>query len=545
MDIRLPGNDKPLPITSPIILIGANGAGKTRMCAWIESNNKDLHIQRITAQKSLAFPEQFHPTDQKTARDNFKNARNDDDSSGGLLTWNYLDKWGGQPNTHELDDFAAMVAYIATDTATKSIEYRSEHLAGNAIFSNTTIFERIKEIWEQVITDKTLSMEADHLSVKIDTDDYNCSEMSVGERNIFYLIAQTICADKNSLLIIDEPENHLHRSILLRLWDALENARPDCVFLYATHDLEFVSNKQDAQVIWVKSMPSTDEWEYEILQRDTGAPLPDALLFEVLGSRKAVILVEGGNDSWDRMVYQMLFPDSNVIPVGSCAQVIQYTKALRKNDLLVKHIKVSGVIDRDCRSDDQVSKLANDGITCISVAEIENMFLLPSVLRLALSEQSIEDGNDAILSAIQDDVIGHVKNSIDDYVFAHVKKKVRDACSSIGNNTAADIAAYKAAVANNFKAIDIDAIEAAIRNDLQDAIGKNDYLLCLRYVNDKGLYDKAGVDKHTGLTQSVFREKVVKAISNGAAGEATFDGKGFFSDLEKELGLKVETPRPS
>jgi ABC-type branched-subunit amino acid transport system ATPase component len=67
---------------------------------------------------------------------------------------------------------------------------------------------------------------------------YKASEMSDGERAIFYMIGQTLAAAENSLLIFDEPELHVHRSIMDKLWDDLEAARQDCAFVFITHDLE-------------------------------------------------------------------------------------------------------------------------------------------------------------------------------------------------------------------------------------------------------------------------------------------------------------------
>ena len=37
--------------------------------------------------------------------------------------------------------------------------------------------------------------------------------MSGGERSVLYLVAQVLCVPKAKILIIDEPEIHLHRSI--------------------------------------------------------------------------------------------------------------------------------------------------------------------------------------------------------------------------------------------------------------------------------------------------------------------------------------------
>ena len=44
--------------SGPVLVIGANGAGKSRMGGWIEMNQRSvLGTHRITAQKSLEFPQ--------------------------------------------------------------------------------------------------------------------------------------------------------------------------------------------------------------------------------------------------------------------------------------------------------------------------------------------------------------------------------------------------------------------------------------------------------------------------------------------------------
>ena len=65
--------------------------------------------------------------------------------------------------------------------------------------------------------------------------------MSDGERAVLYLIVQVLCIPDNKKLIIDEPELHLHGSIMNRLWKGLEQVRPDCLFIYITHDTDFAA----------------------------------------------------------------------------------------------------------------------------------------------------------------------------------------------------------------------------------------------------------------------------------------------------------------
>ena len=72
MKIRMPNvDDKECYIEDKqsIVLLGANGAGKTRMSVWIDENNPELNIHRISAQKSLNMPEYVSPTELKKAEE--------------------------------------------------------------------------------------------------------------------------------------------------------------------------------------------------------------------------------------------------------------------------------------------------------------------------------------------------------------------------------------------------------------------------------------------------------------------------------------------
>ena len=93
--------------------------------------------------------------------------------------------------------------------------------------------------------------------------------MSDGERAIFYLIGQTLVAAQDSLLIIDEPELHIHRSILAKLWDELEAARQDCAFIFITHDLGFAASRP-AQKFVLSDYDPTPFWKIESIPEDTG-----------------------------------------------------------------------------------------------------------------------------------------------------------------------------------------------------------------------------------------------------------------------------------
>lgn len=57
--------------------------------------------------------------------------------------------------------------------------------------------------------------------------------MSDEKREIFYFIVSVYAIPQNSIIIIDEPENHLHNSILSKLWNLLKKIEKT-VYLYNT-----------------------------------------------------------------------------------------------------------------------------------------------------------------------------------------------------------------------------------------------------------------------------------------------------------------------
>ena len=62
MKIRMPNvDDKECYIEDKqsIVLLGANGAGKTRMSVWIDENNPELNISEISDRTGFSFPKYF------------------------------------------------------------------------------------------------------------------------------------------------------------------------------------------------------------------------------------------------------------------------------------------------------------------------------------------------------------------------------------------------------------------------------------------------------------------------------------------------------
>ncbi|ECP1109821.1 DUF4435 domain-containing protein, partial [Campylobacter jejuni] len=240
-----------------------------------------------------------------------------------------------------------------------------------------TRIDYLFEIFNKV-TQKELNINKNRFCINSKDKSYDLTNFSRGEELILYLISKilTIPNNEQQIIIIDEPELHLHPSLTNRLWDILEKHRQDCLFIYITHDLNFASSRTNSDKFWIKSY-NGEKWEFE--QISTNEIMPQELFLKLLGTRRNVLFIEGKNNSLDFKIYSVLYPQYQIITCGSCEKVIQYTKAF--NDQSALHgFKAYGIIDRDYRSQNEINALMNKDINVLKVAEVENLFLLECIV---------------------------------------------------------------------------------------------------------------------------------------------------------------------
>lgn len=529
MKIRIPNvDDKECYIEDKqsIVLLGANGAGKTRktrMSVWIDENNPELNIHRISAQKSLNMPEYVSPTELKKAEDKFLYGTTDDDRDWLKRYGKKSSRWGNEPEIHMLDDYRPLMELLMTENFEKSIEYREKHKDGDQEFDNETKLEKIKKIWEKVITHRKLKICAGKIeveSIEGISETYNGNLMSDGERAIFHFIAEVVSAEENSLIIIDEPENHLHNSILERLWNEIESARQDCVYLYITHNLDFARTRNNTQIVWIKNMIDKQKWDYALLDSNE---FSDDLLLEILGNRQGVLFVEGTQDkSIDRKLYSRLFPKYSIMPLEGCASVIQATKAYNKLPML--HYKtIKGIVDRDRRTEEEIGSLLKEKIYVPLVSEIENLFLIPKVIELVAKKQNIENVDD-LLEQTKAKTIEFLQEHLEEQSLLFAKKRCQNTINNICNQPTSTIEEYKASLDGVVDIVNPQEEYNKVREELQKIIDDKDYLAALKVINNKGLLPSTNLPNVFGWKKQYYIEYVIRLLeSKDSASEELCD----------------------
>ncbi len=217
---------------------------------------------------------------------------------------------------------------------------------------------------------------------------YPISQMSDGEKSALLLAAEVLTSPRNSILVIDEPERHLHRAISADLVGAVIKSRPDCGFVVMTHDLELAkvagSTRGTLYVVadcqWSGQLPTS--WTMHRVD----AEIPETARSAVLGGRTKILFVEGEDLSTDTALYGLLFPGWTPVPSGGCESVIRAVTGLGLTSQ--NHwLEGRGIVDGDGRSPDEVATLRAKGVLVLPVSEVESLIYQTAVIKAVASLQ--------------------------------------------------------------------------------------------------------------------------------------------------------------
>ncbi len=519
------GNIEEVETIQSLLFVGANGAGKTRLGAWIEINSpqKSL-VHRISAQKSLAMPDSTTPISIELAEKALLFGNQDWSQD------NKISKWNSKPATTMLSDFDKLLAYLFSDETEENAKFKIRcKSSSDRIDPPVTKLDLVKEVWERILPHRELIVGGLRIQTKVkgvEEKVYNSSEMSDGERVIFYLIGQCLAASKNGIIVIDEPELHLHKSVQRPLWAEIEELRSDCLFIYLTHDVDFAAANESATKIWLKSFDGVS-WDWEQLL--PFADLPDELVLEVLGSRKPVVFVEGVSGSFDSSLYAAILSDFLVIPRGSCTQVIQAVKALKANPQ-IHHLEVFGIIDRDRRVPAEIAKLEQDSIYVLNVAEVENLFCTKEVLEIVSNRLARDPSAD--FQAVSTTVFTRLQGELDAQVSLRASSEIKFQLNMF-NDDRKGAQAIDAAVQALVAGIDVKKIYSDTESLYVNVLQTKNYDELLALFNRKSLSSQ--VSNALGLANRSLPETVVRLAKGDCKKDITFALKPYFGNFQQHM----------
>ena len=411
MDIKLPkridGKQPEVLLESKqITIIGANGSGKSLFCSALVDNLGEK-AYRISALKAL-FPS---PASAKPLPGSIEDL------------FNRMNAANPQVKNLAETEFDKLFYVMLNEEFRELMNFKAHQLMDEQIeFPKTKLDITVKK-WQEVFPKNKVLRENGKLMFTSEgyEDKYPLMRLSDGEKSVLYYIGAVLYAMPDAAILVDDPETFIHSSIMRTLWNVLEQMRPDCTFIYNTHDVGFASSRIDNQCVWVKEFdPEAVAWDYEVM---TSSRDLDSALLDLLGSRKPVLFIEGDDKhSIDSRLYPLIFPEYTVKPLGSCNKVIETVRSF--NDLQNFHqLDSRGIVDRDRRSEEEVEYLRKKNILVPNVAEIENILMLEGVIRAVARHKHRNE--DIVFPKVKKHVIAMFTRELKQQALMHVRHRVK------------------------------------------------------------------------------------------------------------------------
>lgn len=362
MDITIPGLAAPIVGAAPVVILGANGSGKTRLAVQMTN---DGNAEFIGAVRNIALPDQIPNWTLQTAINELNNRTNQRRST----YWELI------------PDIDALFGKLWSSHAVEAMRIYDQLQAGTTPeILPETVLNKTRALWKTVFPGRTIAFSDFSATVSneyLGAATYTAKHMSDGERTGLYLAAR-ILDSSHPIVVVDEPETHFHSRLAVRFWDALESLCSDKRFVYVTHDLNFALSRKDASIVLARpnQVPELIA-PGDALPTDDVASILGAASFSVYAKR--LVFCEGREEkSLDQELLRAWFNDRGtaLVPVGGCENVKRCTAAFQTSSI-VSGFEAIGIIDRDHWPDELLSNV--HGLHVLPVHEVESLYVLKSV----------------------------------------------------------------------------------------------------------------------------------------------------------------------
>lgn len=444
---------------STVVIAGANGSGKTRlkqaivetfqgnpsMDMWIESTRKEEHGKYFGGSEVIV--EKGNPNQVLTEYINSRKygsgryvgslVQIDSNRSVQTLSFNQVNWLSGDPDdfeapsTHYFKTFSArwqeFINYIHQKSAARDKKLAEEvkkrpELSGNELLKNNPDpIDKYKKIFSEALPGKEL---LDINPAQPGTFKYkdnfgqelNFETLSSGEQEIIKILFDVARKEiKHSIIIIDEPELHLHPSLTFKLIETLKNIGEHTnQFIFLTHSPDLISTYYSTgDVYFIDSLQTGSNQAHRLsdVAEKHHKVLP--LIGQNLGLfavGKKLVFVEGEESSIDRLTYQEIAQtidkEIRVIPIGSVFNIMTLHNVEEQIRNSIFGIDLYMVRDRDGLDDSSVEILEKNGrIHCLKRRHIENYFLDEEILYKVSEKLYLTKTNSSI-------TIEYIKNEV-------------------------------------------------------------------------------------------------------------------------------------
>jgi ABC-type lipoprotein export system ATPase subunit len=374
-----------------VFILGANGTGKSSLMHRFYVANRRTG-RRISAHRQTWFESNAIQISGRQKRDSASNV---------------LD-YDADPASRWRDAYTGMRPNLAIYDLLDAENVRARKITAAVDEDNLGLAKQLSQTDAPIkIINELLKLSALPIEISVEQSEqifaskngstpYSVAELSDGERNALLIAADVLTAQPGTIFFIDEPERHLHRSIISPLLTLLFEKRSDCAFVISTHDVLLPIDNPNSRTLLLRSCAYSETtasgWDADLVV--TPAEIDDSLKKDILGSRRKLLFVEGEEHSLDKPIYSLLFPSASVIAKQSCRDVEHAVGGVR--DATELHwLKAFGIVDSDSRDATGLLKLKERGVYAVPAVSVESIYYHPSVQKFVCERQVKVTGGDA------------------------------------------------------------------------------------------------------------------------------------------------------
>lgn len=333
-------------------------------------------------------------------------------------------------------------------------------------------------------------------------DGITVQQLSEGEKKLILVkTVLEILADEKTLVLMDEPDAHLHEIRKKNLYSMM-GEYPNRQIVIATHSPTFIDIADQNQVKLLKTNDSGKAMLYEEEKLEAIRNLTGSRINAFL--EKPILYCEGTETSVEAVLYPLLFPNYKIVPAGGHEEVIYLTKTYNRTFGDTTHYAI-GIIDWDYKTEAQLSALRAEKIYSLKVVEIENVLMDLMLLEAAKNEFCAED--DSIEKAKQklfcECNLRKEKQALK-YTANHIVSKIKSSLSPDGRT----IDIFKTKVTEICNESEIEQLY----NDRKQCL--DDYIRDSKFEELIAIYDfNHKIDRFLGDIVNNYQQRILKLIS--------------------------------
>jgi len=483
------------------VIFGKNGAGKTRLLKYIKENYFNSNSFVVPSDREIRF---------------------------GKLNYINMDYPTRYPLTKIFSDMSStytndVLTLLFKDKMVNELQKDDTTISDGEGNRNAISYDKFVKIYNCLGLDRKAFLDIGTNKIMLYNEElgiepYYIQSGSDGEKSIVQFILFILLCPENSFVFIDEPESHFNTALLNELFNILEKERDDIVFIYCTHNVDFIELRANAELIYLEKF---DGKEWSINEFNSFDEISIENIINIVGTKKDILFIESEKEKLDYKLYCSLFEKFKVISVSSCDRVIEYCKMLNGENYLNLNRNAYGIIDNDFRIENEIDKLKKSKIFTLKYNEIENMLLSPCILDYVCEKYNLGSNLEKFKSAVIEQAIRDKPGIIKDFINKSYPKYQKSAKLDFNNDVkefSDQIDLMNKENKDNFMQVFENFIE-----ELNKTLESKDYDMIVKKYPNKGFVSclsKFGITKDLYLSwvmdllknDVIFKQKVTKEL---------------------------------